>query len=109
MAASRIGAASLLLLVASCASDPTSFLNAPFHSHEAVRQADGTIAIVVTAKSERLASSSGSFTIGLTDMLEKAAAEECGGAFDLTQDPTPTMEVKNGRLVATLHGIARCK
>lgn len=104
-----IAAASVVLLAVSCASHPVSVSNGPSNRHEAVRQADGTIAIVVTAKSERLVSSSGAFSIGLTDLLEEAAAEECGEAFDLVQDPTPVTQVKGGRLVATLRGTARCK
>ena len=105
MGVRRILSASLILLLSACASSPSG----PWHSHEAHRQADGTVAITVTAKSERLASSSGSFSIGLTEMLEKAAKEECGGEFDLVQDPMPKTEVKNGRLVATLSGVATCK
>jgi len=105
MVAKNVIACSALVFLASCASTPSS----PSDSYEAVHQADGSIALSVTAKSERLASSSGSFSIGLTDLLEKAAAEECGGEFDLTQDAMPTTEVENGRLVATLKGVAQCK
>src|SRR5690606_17357993 len=80
MVAKNVIACSALVFLASCASTPSS----PSDSYEAVHQADGSIALSVTAKSERLASSSGSFSIGLTDLLEKAAAEECAGRFDLT-------------------------
>ncbi|WP_152620113.1 hypothetical protein [Lysobacter sp. A03] len=105
MDARKVAASSLVMLLASCASSPSL----PSDSYEAARQADGSIALSVTAKSERLASSAGSFSIGLTDMLEKAAAEECGGEFDLKQDATPTTAVENGRLIATLNGVAQCK
>jgi hypothetical protein len=105
MDATRIVAASTALVLAACASSPS----APSSSYEAIRQADGRISLTVTAKSERLASSPGSFSIGLTGMLEKAAAAECGGEFDLTQDAMPTTDVKNGRLVARLSGVAQCK
>ncbi len=78
------------------------------HDHEAVRQEDGSIAITVTAKSKRLRSVSNSFTMDLTSLLEQAAAQECGGEFDLKQDPKPETEVKGDRLVAKLRGVARC-
>lgn len=105
----KIAAVASLLLMASCASDPTSLTTSPANSYEATRQADGKIEIVVTARSERLASSSGSVSLGLTDLLEQAAAEECAGDFELEQDPAPSTGVADGQLVATLRGFALCE
>ncbi|MCE7033409.1 hypothetical protein LY625_12435 [Lysobacter sp. GX 14042] len=105
----KIAAIASLALAASCASSPVLSSGSSADSYEAKRQADGAIEIVVTARSERLASSSGSVSLGLTDLLEQAAAKECDGAFELEQDPSPTSKVSDGRLIATLRGLARCK
>lgn len=106
----RLSTAVALLSLASCATSAPPSNMQHTSSYEAQRQADGTIDITLTARSERLAlSPSDSFTLDLTDMLEQAATNECEGAFELVQAPLPTTEIKNGRLVATLSGTATCK
>lgn len=105
----KIAAFAFLVLVISCVPCPAFSSGSATDSYEAEQQADGRIEIVVTARSERLASSSGSVSLGLTNLLERAASKECGGDFELEQDPSPTTEVSNGRLVGSLRGLALCK
>lgn len=104
----KASAVASLALLAACAS--TQEHTGPAVTHVATAQADGSIAITVTARSEPLTASDGSVSLKLTDYLEAAAAEECGGReFELTQGGIVPPVVEDGRMVGTLDGVARCK
>lgn len=83
-------------------------LRAQSYSYEAEHRADGTIAITVIG-TRSLRSGPDNFSMPLADKLEEAAATECGGEYDLTQDPMPQTEMRGERFVAKLHGVATCR
>lgn len=104
----KVSVFAVIALLTACATGPAS--TGPVVTHDAKPQADGSIAITVTATSERLTSSDGSISLKLTDLLEQAASGECGGRlFDLTQGEFVQPKIQHGRMVATLDGVVRCK
>ncbi|MBB1059900.1 hypothetical protein [Marilutibacter spongiae] len=69
---------------------------------------DGSIQLRVTGSTDAPTDARPA-SIELGSMLEAAAAKECPGGYDLTQDPKPSVKVESGKLIATLGGVARCK
>lgn len=104
----RPATSALLLLLALCATSPSFATNPPTSSYEAKRNADGSVDISLTAKSERLQGLAGRIDFDVVGMLEEAAEKECGEAFDL-DIARPRSAIRAGRIVTKVQAVARCK
>ncbi len=95
-------------LLAATAAAPASPGTGPEGKYTARTLPDGSIALRVTGSADAPTETRPA-SLELGPMLEAAAAKECPGGYDLTQDPKPSVKVESGKLIATLGGVARCK
>ena len=98
----------VVLALTSCATAPSSPTPDATSGYTANRQADGSVALVVTGVTTAPTSTTGA-RLELGPMLEQAASKECPSGYDLSQDPAPSVRTESGKLIATLRGVARCK
>ncbi|GAB3338289.1 hypothetical protein [Marilutibacter aestuarii] len=96
------------LLLAATATATASPGSSPEGKYIAKALPDGSIELRVTGSTDAPTDASPA-SLKLGPMLEAAAAKECPTGYDLTRDPTPSVRVESGKLIASLGGIARCK